>query len=250
MIKAKDARIITKPGDIVLIPGMRHLKYCASHCSAGPRWQSVQEILNYWERHNGWIKPGYNWIIAEDGKVYELLRIDQVSNGVAGHNSNTVHICCIGGVDSAGKPVDNRTAAQIESHVMIIARLKELLPNLIFLGHRDFSTDKNGNGIVETWEWIKACPGYDFRAWLKAINIDTLLVPSKIIYKFNTPLIRNSIVGDIQVALRNFGFYKARIDDIFGEKTMNAVVAFQNFKKLPTTGIVDIKTAHALKITI
>lgn len=250
MIKAKDARIITKPSDIVLIKNMRALRYGVSHCTAGPRNQSPQEILNYWERSNGWNKPGYNFLITEDGTIYELLRIDRISNGVAGHNSNSVHVCCTGGVDSKGKPVDNRTEAQIASHLMIIARLKELLPTLIFLGHRDFSTDKNGNGILEAWEWIKSCPGYDFRGWLKAIKLDAPLIPSKIVYKFNTPLIKNLVVGDIQIALRNYGFYAAKLDDIFGDETRKSVMAFQKFKGLPVTGIVDIKTAELLKVNI
>jgi N-acetylmuramoyl-L-alanine amidase len=250
MIKAKDARIITKPGDIVLIPGMRNLKYCASHCTAGPRSQSVQEILTYWEKHNGWKNPGYHYLITEDGTIYELMRIDKISNGIAGRNSELVNICCTGGVDSNGKPVDNRTAAQIQSHLMIIGRLKQLLSNLIFLGHRDFSTDKNGNGILEVWEWIKACPGYDFRSWLKSAGIDKQLIPAKIVYKFNTPNIKNQVVGDIQIALRNWGFYKKKIDDFFGEDTSSAVMAFQKFKGLPITGVVDSLTAKAMGVTV
>ena len=36
------------------------------------------------------------------------------------------------------------------------------------LGHRDFSPDRNGNGHVEPFEWLKECPGFDVEAWLKA----------------------------------------------------------------------------------
>lgn len=250
MIKASEARIIKKPSDIVLIPGMRKIKFGVGHCTSGPLKQSVHEILNYWEKHNGWNTPGYHYLIDHTGKIWELVRIDKISNGVKGHNENSVHFTCIGGIDSNGKAIDNRTEEQIASQLMIISRLKELIPNIIFLGHRDFSIDKNGNGIIEVWEWIKACPGYDLRAWLKQKMIDIMLIPEKIVYKYNTPQIKNEVVGDIQIALRNFGFYSAKIDDFFGEKTEIAVKAFQEFKKLPITGIVDKQTASLLNIKI
>ncbi len=250
MIKAKDAKIIYHPSDIILISGMRAVKYCVSHCSAGPRSQKLQAILDYWQFNNGWKNSGYHFIIAEDGTIYQLLSINRISNGVAGYNSDSINICCIGGVDAKGNPIDNRSKAQIESHIMLLTRIKELFNNLIFLGHRDFSTDKNGNGILESWEWIKACPGYDFRTWLKSIDFDKVLIPAKIIYKLNYPLIKNTVVGDIQIALRNFGFYTGKIDDIFGEKTSDAVELFQRHKRLPANGIVNAQTAYDLKVNI
>jgi len=34
-------------------------------------------------------------------------------------------------------------------------------------GHRDFSPDLNGNGIIERNEWMKTCPGFSVADWLK-----------------------------------------------------------------------------------
>ena len=31
------------------------------------------------------------------------------------------------------------------------------------LGHRDTSPDKDGNGIVERWEWLKECPCFEVK---------------------------------------------------------------------------------------
>ncbi len=48
-----------------------------------------------------------------------------------------------------------------------MARLvKELLgkyPGAKVKGHRDYSPDSNGNGTVEPWEWIKACPCFEVK---------------------------------------------------------------------------------------
>ncbi len=34
-------------------------------------------------------------------------------------------------------------------------------------GHRDVSPDTNANGKIESFEWLKTCPGFDVQAWLK-----------------------------------------------------------------------------------
>lgn len=240
MIKAKDCRIIRKPEDIVLISGMRSLRYGVSHCTSGPLTQPVQEILNYWERHNGWKNPGYHYLITADGTVYELMRIDKISNGVQGHNSNSVHFCYTGGIDNKGNPIDNRTQAQKASQLMIVKRLKALLPNLIFLGHRDFSTDKNGNGIIERWEWIKACPSLDFRAWLATQGLDKVIIPERIVYKLHEPLIKNDTVYAIQLGLG------MNPDSWFGQNTSDMVKAYQKRNGLTVDGIVGEGTARSL----
>jgi hypothetical protein len=33
-------------------------------------------------------------------------------------------------------------------------------------GHRDYSPDKNSDGIIQPSEWMKTCPGFDVAAWL------------------------------------------------------------------------------------
>lgn len=244
MIKAKDARIITKGDDIILPPDMRTIKYGVAHCTSGPQNQSVQEILNYWEKHNKWSKPGYHFIIEASGKISQLVPINVASNGVAGYNSHAIHFCYTGGISAKGEAIDNRTEAQKVSQILIIKRLKELFPNIVILGHRDFSTDTNGNGIIEKWEWIKACPSFDVREWLSAVGLDKHVVPSKIVYKLNYPLIKNDTVKLIQKAL-------GVVDDgYYGADTDKAVKAFQAKHNLVVDGVVGPKTAELLKIKL
>ncbi|MCH5690064.1 N-acetylmuramoyl-L-alanine amidase [Niabella sp. W65] len=88
---------------------MRQIKYIVIHCTATPQTTTVKSIQNYWRNNLGWKMPGYHYIVNPNGTVISLLPIDQVSNGVAGYNSNSIHISYIGGVGAGGVPVDNRT---------------------------------------------------------------------------------------------------------------------------------------------
>ena len=39
------------------------------------------------------------------------------------------------------------------------------------MGHRDISPDKNGNGKIDTWEYIKACPCFNAMEEYKDLNL-------------------------------------------------------------------------------
>lgn len=81
------------------------------------------------------------------------------TNGVKGHNKDSVHISYIGGIDKQGKPKDTRTPEQITSMIALIKMLKEIYPDADVLGHRDFPGVK------------KACPSFDVKSWLKTIEL-------------------------------------------------------------------------------
>ena len=83
----------------------------------------------------------------------------QTTNGVQGHNANSIHLSYIGGVDGANKPVDNRTAAQKETMERLVKELKAVYPDAEVLGHRDFAGVK------------KACPSFDVKSWLKEVGL-------------------------------------------------------------------------------
>jgi N-acetylmuramoyl-L-alanine amidase len=138
----------------------RKIKWLVVHCTASPQTQKVSAILNYWKTEFGWEQPGYHVLIEADGTAHELLPIDQVANGVKGFNSKSIHISYIGGVDKDGKPTDNRTDAQKETMLRYLKKWKKMFPDAIIQGHRDFSLDKNKNGIIDPWERIKECPSF------------------------------------------------------------------------------------------
>ena len=141
---------------------MRSIKYIAVHCTAGSQKQTVASLMQEFKR-KGWNNPGYHYVVSADGQIHQLLDEDKVSNGVKGYNSVSINVAYIGGVDMNNKraPIDNRTEAQKKSLCAILNKLHKKYPKAIIQGHRDFSPDKNGNGIVDPWERIKSCPCFD-----------------------------------------------------------------------------------------
>lgn len=232
-------RIIKSVNDIPLKSGFIP-KWLTFHCTAGPQNQSTKEIFSYWKNHNKWSNVGYHFMINADGTIEQCKEIWQSTNGVKGFNTNNIHICYKGGQNEK----DNRTEAQIKSQMLLLDFFKSKYTNIIALGHRDFSTDANGNGIIERWEWIKYCPAYDFRNDVMNRGRNNLIVPSKIIYKLNNPLIKNETVKSIQTALG------IKADGIFGADTDKAVRNFQAKNKLTVDGIVGNKTATLMGIVI
>ncbi|CAG5072888.1 hypothetical protein DYBT9623_04427 [Dyadobacter sp. CECT 9623] len=140
---------------------MRKIKYLVVHCTASPQATSVDSIKRYWKNVMGWEDPGYHVIVKPDGEATVLAPIERVTNGVKGYNSKSIHISYIGGVDKNGKPIDNRTTEQKETLLHYLRKWKQMFPEAVILGHRDFSPDKNGNGRVDPWERIKECPCFD-----------------------------------------------------------------------------------------
>ncbi len=128
---------------------MRTINYIAVHCTATQPDAKVENIQRYWRDNLGWKSPGYHFIIKADGTIVQLLPIDQVSNGVAGWNSQIINVCYIGGIDKDGKPKDTRTDAQKVALLCKLRELKQQFPKAKIQGHRDFPGVK------------KACPSFD-----------------------------------------------------------------------------------------
>lgn len=139
---------------------MRTIKYIAVHCTAGSQRQTVNDLMAEFKR-KGWKNPGYHYVVTADGKIHQLLDETKVSNGVKGFNSVCVNVAYMGGVDSRLAPTDNRTEAQKKGLLSLLSLLRKRYPKAVIQGHRDFSPDRNGNGKVDKWEWMKACPCFD-----------------------------------------------------------------------------------------
>lgn len=100
-----------------------------------------------------WSRPGYHYIIEQNGKVWQLLPEADVSNGVRGYNQNSVHVCYIGGLLK-----DDRSDAQKKSMIDLIKQLKRKYPAARIQGHRDFP------GVT------KKCPQFDAKTEYKWIS--------------------------------------------------------------------------------
>jgi len=131
---------------------MRRITDIVIHCSATSQSATVSAIVNYWRNTLKWSNPGYHKIIDKDGCVSVLAGDERVCNGVAGHNSTSLHVCYIGGVDANNKALDNRTDAQKEKLLEIILEWKSKYPSARIRGHRDYPNVR------------KACPSFDCMA--------------------------------------------------------------------------------------
>lgn len=134
---------------------MRQIKRIFIHCTASSQKWGTKELSAEF-RAKGWKNPGYHYVVTADGTIHQMLSEDLVSNGVQGYNSTSVNVAYVGGIDSKGKPTDNRTEAQKKSLVSLLSELRKKYPNATIMGHRDiWGTDKS--------KWKKMCPCFDAR---------------------------------------------------------------------------------------
>lgn len=151
------------------MPAPNKVKWIVIHCSAG--FGDIESVKRFWKNTLGWKSPGYHRFIDTDGTIHKVTDYERITNGVRGFNSNSIHICYQGGVekDNVKKAKDTRTDKQ---KLMIQHCISDVLlwleqngveidENINVVGHRDFSPDKDGSGIIESWERIKECPSFD-----------------------------------------------------------------------------------------
>mgnify|MGYP003623233470 CR=1 FL=1 len=149
---------------------MRKINHIVLHCSATKAGQKVTASdIEKWHKQRGFRKIGYHYVVYLDGSIVAGRDISEPGAHVAGNNSDSIGICYVCGLDAAGKPSDTRTQEQKAALIFLLESLRERFPNAAISGHRDFSPDLNGNGIIEPWEYIKACPCFDAKTEYKNI---------------------------------------------------------------------------------
>tara|TARA_R110000796_G_scaffold235140_1_gene354107 strand:- start:1100 stop:1507 length:408 start_codon:yes stop_codon:yes gene_type:complete len=127
---------------------MRHVSKIIIHCSATPPSMDVDaSLIDDWHKERGWTGIGYHFLIKRDGQIEIGRPIDKPGAHTKGHNKSSIGVCYVGGVDSDMCPEDNRTSQQISSFLMLLRLLKNIFPEALVHGHRDFSS--------------KACPSFD-----------------------------------------------------------------------------------------
>ena len=121
-------------------------------------------------RAKGWSAIGYQMFIRRTGLIEFGRHMDDVGAHVYGENGESVGICLAGGLfpdGSIGKEfADTFTSAQAISLKLCIDLARHAYPNASVEGHRDRYPDLDGDGIIESHEWMKACPTFGVREWL------------------------------------------------------------------------------------
>jgi N-acetylmuramoyl-L-alanine amidase len=134
------------------------------HCSATREgvWFDAHDI-DEWHRTR--IPPfamiGYHRVILLNGAVEQGRPFTRRGCHVRGNNINTIGICLIGGLDVNGNPKDTFTDEQYLSLEGEIVNIKTFTSVTKVCGHRDFSPDLNGDGIINEFDWVKNCPCFD-----------------------------------------------------------------------------------------
>lgn len=139
------------------------------HCTATkPSVNANVAQIDIWHKNRGFKKQpksghtcGYHFVVLKDGSIEGGRYLDEIGAHVAGHNSHTIGICYVGGLDEKGEPKDTRTDEQKEALTWLLKELRKFYPKATIKGHRDYSPDLNHNGIVEQKEWLKACPCFN-----------------------------------------------------------------------------------------
>ena len=125
------------------------------HCSATPEGvdYTVDDIRK-WHKQQGWSDIGYHYVVYRNGLIVDGRDVDLIGAHClkGGHNTHSIGICYIGGVDKDDikKSKDTRTHEQRAALKAILIDLKRLYPNAKIYGHRDFDKGKD-------------CPSFDAR---------------------------------------------------------------------------------------
>lgn len=134
------------------------------HCTATKAGVNYDiNTIRKWHKDRGFSDIGYHYIIYLDGSVHTGRDVNISGAHCLNHNSHSIGVCYVGGLNRNGKAEDTRTDKQKVALNKLLASLKLLYPKAKILGHRDTSPDLNKNGLIEPSEWIKDCPSFDAR---------------------------------------------------------------------------------------
>jgi N-acetylmuramoyl-L-alanine amidase len=129
------------------------------HCTATPENKEFTRAqIKAMHLLRGFTDIGYHKLIHLDGSVSEGRSEDQEGAHVSGHNRGTLGYSYVGGLNSSGSPKDTRTTAQRATMVRLTKEAIAKYQLSLVLGHRDLSPDRDHDGVVEPFEWVKVCP--------------------------------------------------------------------------------------------
>lgn len=146
---------------LTLRKSKRRIDEIIVHCTASREGQeqTVEQIRRdhttpVSKGGRGWSDIGYHYVVYLDGTVHEGRNVDVSGAHAEGHNSHSIGVVYVGGVENKPgvayknlKAKDTRTEAQKASLMALLMDLRKLYPKARIIGHRDVSS--------------KACPSFD-----------------------------------------------------------------------------------------
>lgn len=142
---------------LVLAYSGRHITKLIVHCSATPEGKDFTTAdIKRWHLERGFSDIGYHYVIYRDGSINEGRDVQISGAHCTNHNTNSIGICYIGGVDTLNNPKDTRTKEQKQSLIELLCALKKLYPKATIHGHCEFAK--------------KACPSFNANLEYKSIK--------------------------------------------------------------------------------
>ncbi len=153
---------------------LKRIKCLVIHCAATPngKWYTNEDIDLWHEKRKfkrnmslaphhepNLIHIGYHYVIYTTGAVRCGRPLYESGAHVRGHNINSIGTCLIG--------TDKFTSMQWQTLALHVDCLRRQFRDIEIVGHRDLSPDIDGDGTVEPHEWLKICPGFSVRVWIK-----------------------------------------------------------------------------------
>lgn len=139
-------------------PVKRKITEIILHCTASKegQHQTVEQIRAFHTKPvskggRGWSDIGYNFVVYLDGSVHAGRSLAISGAHCVGHNTNSIGITYVGGLDKNGKAKDTRTDAQKAAIRQLVDKLCQqygITKNHIY-GHCEFAN--------------KACPCFDVK---------------------------------------------------------------------------------------
>lgn len=132
------------------------------HCTASKEGvnQTVESIRKFHTKPvsqggRGWSDIAYHFVVYLDGSVHAGRPVDRIGGHCLNHNTHSIGVVYVGGLDKNGKAKDTRTPAQKEGLLKLIKQLKKDYPKATVHGHREFAN--------------KACPCFDAKSEYKDV---------------------------------------------------------------------------------
>lgn len=131
-----------------LVKSKRTINEIIVHCSATKEGQDYTTAdIKKWHLARGFSDIGYHYVIYRDGSIHTGRNVNISGAHCTNHNSHSIGVCYIGGLDKKGNPKDTRTDAQKQSLLTLLKQLKTLYPKAKIYPHNKFAN--------------KACPCFN-----------------------------------------------------------------------------------------
>ena len=119
----------------------RDIDFIVIHCSAsGPK--TTAKDITRWHKARHWSGCGYHIVIEHDGGVKFGRDINKTGAHVKGHNTGSIGICMVGGIDGNGTN-HKFSKDQYEALKVVLEGIFLTYGKLAVYGHNDFNKRKS-----------------------------------------------------------------------------------------------------------